>query len=189
MPDVSTSFSAGNKYVGGFCDDSQHGQGVFTHHNGHVYEGGYNTGLQCGHGKLVYHSGTIFEGHFKDSRIQYGELRIASEEFVASFEEAAPGKECADPMTAVYNVQLSSHDGKFFKPLQFCEGNFLDTEAVMTKSSFEEETKQQGRDEVSFIPLVVEEELIKRKNLHERPPALSPEPRRHRAANEDMEDD
>jgi hypothetical protein len=153
-------------------------------------------GQQSGRGRIVYHSGTIFEGQFKDSRIQYGILTIATHEYVASFEEADYSEESGDPsrinpVTVVYNVQLSSHDGKYFKPLQFCEGDFLETEAVM-KRNYQEETKQQGggdRSEIEWVPRDVKEDLVKRKNLHERPPALSSEPSRHRLENEDMEDD
>mmetsp|Transcript_19958 Transcript_19958/g.33637 ORF Transcript_19958/g.33637 Transcript_19958/m.33637 type:complete len:286 (-) Transcript_19958:157-1014(-) len=192
------TYTNGNKYEGGFRDDCLHGHGRYTFHQGHVYEGAYNMGQQCGRGKIVYHSGTIFDGQFKDSRIQYGLLIIATHEYVASFEEADEADQDpqndkvepkrVDPITVVYNVQLSSHDGKFFKPLQFCEGNFLETEAVM-KKNYQEETKQPGA-EIKFVPRApVEEELIKRKNLHERPPALSPEPAKHRYENEDMEDE
>ena len=190
-PLTDNNLHLGNKYDGGFRDDQHHGHGRYTFRQGHIYEGGFNMGQQCGRGKIVYHSGTIFDGQFKDNRIQYGLLIIAEHEYVASFEEAdaAPTNDPKkiDPITVVYNVQLSSHDGKFFKPLQFSEGNFLETEAVM-KKNYREETKQQGA-EIEFVPRAVEEELIKRKNLHERPPALSPEPFQHKYENEDMEDD
>lgn len=48
-------------------------------------------GHQSGKGKMVYHSGTVFEGQFKESRLQYGVLRIGTEEFAASLEEAGVG--------------------------------------------------------------------------------------------------
>jgi hypothetical protein len=49
-----------------------------------------------------------------------------------------------------------------------------------------------GREhtEIEFVPRVVEEQLVKRKDLHERPPPLSAEPpSRQTFENEDMEDD
>ena len=53
--------------------------------------------------------------------------------------------------------------------------------------------EEEARSTLEFIPLPVqeevEEELIKHKNLHERPPPVSSEPPRHRYENEDMEDD
>lgn len=189
-----SSIFTGNKYDGGMKDDYQHGMGTYTYHQGHVYEGGYNMGKQNGRGKIVYHSGTIFEGQFKDSRIQYGLLRIATHEYVASFEETYPTTEDVDPMTIVYNVQLSSHDGKYFKPLQFCGGNFLDTEAVVVmRDDRAAGSSDEPRGSLEFVPLPLpmeegDEKLIKIKPVHERPPPTTDEPPPKHNQFEDEED-
>ena len=187
------TYANGNKYEGGFKDDCLHGMGRFTHYDGHVYEGGYNMGQQSGRGKIIYHSGTIVEGEFKDSRIQYGMLRIATNEYVASFEETNPCDENtnADPMKVIYNVQLSTSDGQYFKPLQFCAGDFLNTEAKIVMKKWRPEETKQEITELEFVPIEIEEELIKRKDLHERPPPTTNEPVRKYGSfeNEDMEDE
>lgn len=178
----------GNKYDGGFKDDTFHGIGKYTYYKGHVYEGGYNMGHQCGKGKIVYRSGTIFEGQLKDSKLQFGVIKIGINEYVAEFDVASNNSEGTDVISLIYNVRLSSHTGQRFKPLQFSEGNFLDTAPPPPS----EETKDQKHIEELEVPPALEEELKKKKAVHERPPPFSPEPvKRHLEIDEleDMEDE
>eukprot|EP00747_Dinoflagellata_sp_TGD_P006397 gnl/TRDRNA2_/TRDRNA2_116076_c0_seq2.p1 gnl/TRDRNA2_/TRDRNA2_116076_c0~~gnl/TRDRNA2_/TRDRNA2_116076_c0_seq2.p1 ORF type:complete len:200 (+),score=23.56 gnl/TRDRNA2_/TRDRNA2_116076_c0_seq2:33-632(+) len=55
----------GDSYQGEFCEDSVHGQGIFTFANGDVYEGQFVNGQRHGQGRLVWSDGDCFEGQFK----------------------------------------------------------------------------------------------------------------------------
>ena len=57
-----------NQYEGGFVDDQQEGQGVFTKKTGEVYEGEFVKDKRHGVGAVTSPSGSSYQGEFKNDK-------------------------------------------------------------------------------------------------------------------------
>jgi hypothetical protein len=69
------TFANGDKYVGEFKDNKQHGQGTFTWGSGsewagRKYVGEYKDNKQHGQGTTTLSDGSKFVGEFKDNKFQ-----------------------------------------------------------------------------------------------------------------------
>jgi hypothetical protein len=59
---------AGDRYVGEFRDDNQHGQGTYTHLDGTEYEGEFRDGKYYGQGTYTLPNGRKYVGEFRDGQ-------------------------------------------------------------------------------------------------------------------------
>ena len=62
------TWDAGEKYVGEFKDDKQHGQGTYTYTNGDKYVGEYKDGKKHGQGTYTYADGTKDSGYWMNGK-------------------------------------------------------------------------------------------------------------------------
>ena len=62
------TFKNGNKYVGEWKNDKQHGQGTFTWTDGHKYVGEYKDGKMHGQGTFTWADGRKEVGAYKDDK-------------------------------------------------------------------------------------------------------------------------
>jgi len=60
------TFASGNKYVGEWRDDKQHGQGIETSADGDNYIGEFKDGKRHGQGTFTFADGEKYVGEFKD---------------------------------------------------------------------------------------------------------------------------
>merc|ERR1719387_705090 len=60
------TWPSGDKYVGGFVADKQHGEGTLTKASGHSYEGQWMEGVQSGQGMRKWPDGRTYEGSFSN---------------------------------------------------------------------------------------------------------------------------
>ena len=58
----------GQKYVGDWKDDKQHGQGTLTSASGNKYVGEYKDSMWHGHGTLTWTDGNNYVGEFNDGK-------------------------------------------------------------------------------------------------------------------------
>ena len=61
----------GDKYVGDWKDDVQHGKGIYYFHSGDRYEGDYVNGERTGQGIYIHKNGDKYVGQFKNGE-QHG---------------------------------------------------------------------------------------------------------------------
>ena len=62
------TFASGNKYVGEWRDDKQHGQGTYTTGDGNKYAGEYRDGKRNGHFTVTYANGDKYVGEYRDDK-------------------------------------------------------------------------------------------------------------------------
>ena len=62
------TFTNGDKYVGQWKDDKQHGQGTFTYVSGSKHIGKYKDGYRNGYGVYTWADGETKEGIWKNGR-------------------------------------------------------------------------------------------------------------------------
>jgi len=88
----SVIWPSGDRYVGGFLDDTMYGIGTMYYADSNRYEGDWKDGVQNGHGKFIWKNGDVYEGNFKDNLMD-GEPRV----WVAlrsTGPESSVGQEC-----------------------------------------------------------------------------------------------
>ena len=61
------AFDNGDKYVGEWKDDKNHGQGTYSYAEGDKYVGEYKDGLRHGQGTYTYAGGTTERGYFSNN--------------------------------------------------------------------------------------------------------------------------
>jgi len=62
------TFADGDKYVGEFRDNKQHGQGTYTYANGGKYVGEWRDAKRHGHGTAIYADGNKYVGEWRDDK-------------------------------------------------------------------------------------------------------------------------
>ena len=68
------TYSNGDKYVGEYKDDKEHGQGTFTWSNGDKYVGEFKDGKKHGQGTYIKPEGRKYVGEWKDGERWNGTL-------------------------------------------------------------------------------------------------------------------
>ena len=58
--------ASGDKYVGEWRDNKQHGQGTYTYADGEKYVGEYKDGMYNGQGTYTYADGRKYVGEYRD---------------------------------------------------------------------------------------------------------------------------
>ena len=65
----NATYANGNKYVGGWKNGEQHGQGTATTADGSKYSGGWKGGLPHGQGTYTHADGKVEKGIWRDGEL------------------------------------------------------------------------------------------------------------------------